>query len=93
MLYLFLPFEAAHEGIFQSAAQWTWSIQSQRRHDVIFTARMDLTQCGAHAWTFDLETANRFATSQFVVLWLDHPKVWNPKRPVQSEIDPVDSPE
>ena len=61
VFYFFLAFETAHKGILQSATERARTIQSQGRHDVIFTARMDLAQCGTHAWTFDLEATNRFA--------------------------------
>ena len=56
----FVSFEAAYEGIFQPTAEWTWPVQSQCRHDVIFAMCMDLTQCRAHARAFDLKTTDRF---------------------------------
>ena len=57
----FLTFEAAHEGILESAGQRTGTIQRQRRHDVIFGAGMDLAQGRPHPRTFDLEAADGLA--------------------------------
>src|SRR6266540_638406 len=62
MRHFFLPFEPAYEGIFESAAQWTWPVQCEGCHDVIFTAGVYFTQRGTHSRTFDLETTNGAAT-------------------------------
>src|SRR5512138_638080 len=53
------PFEATDEGILQSAAERTRTVQRQGCHDVILVACPDLAQRGTHPWTLDLKAADR----------------------------------
>ena len=49
---------ATHEIVFQSTSERARPVQCQGNHKIIHAASLDFPQRGAHAWAFDLKTAD-----------------------------------